>query len=211
MTRVYPGTGVACHPQRSEGPKLFDSTRISISLIALTLLGSGCHRAVADRENVGVKIGLSGFFEDTVGANSPAPPPGSRTFNLQTPGQRDSLHAEITRHRELWRAGGTRDYDFLLRASCFCPGQQGWLLLEVRDRQALRGWDTRGKPVRLTQPATHSIDELFDVLKQVADRDDVVEVSFDDRWHYPAYIRTDVRLGLPDDWGIFQVRGFKPR
>jgi hypothetical protein len=146
-----------------------------------------------------------------VGANSPAPPPGSRTFNLQTPGQQDSLHGEITRHRELWRTGGVRDYDFLLRTSCFCPGQQGWLLLEVRNGEALRGWDTREKPIRLTEPGTYSIDGLFDVLKQVADHDDVVAVGFDDRWHYPAYIRTDARLGLPDDWGIFQVRGFRPR
>jgi hypothetical protein len=104
-----------------------------------------------------------------------------------------------------------RDYHFLLRSSCFCPGPQGWLLLQVRDGQALRGWDTRGKPARLSEPGAYSIEGLFDVLNQVADRVDVVEVSFDDRWHYPAYIRTDVRLGLPDDWGIFQVRGFRPR
>jgi hypothetical protein len=175
------------------------------------LVGSGCHRAVPGREKVAADSLLSRVFEDTVGANSPAPPPGSRTFNLQTPGERDSLHAAITRHRELWRAGGAQDYDFLLRLSCFCPGQQGWLLLEVRDGQAVRGWDTRGKPARLTQPGAYSIDGLFDVLQQVADRVDVVEVSFDDRWHYPGYIHTDVRLGLPDDWGITQVRGFRPR
>jgi hypothetical protein len=180
-------------------------------LMAFTLLGTGCHRAVPGRENVAVNTGVSEFFKDTVGANSPAPPEGSRTFNLQTPGQRDSLHAEIRRHREMWRAGGARDYQFLLRASCFCPGQQGWLLLEVRDGQVVRVWDRGGKPAPLTPDNKYSIDGLFDLLKQDADRDDVVGVSFDDRWHYPAYIRTDVRLGLPDDWGVLQVRGFRPR
>jgi uncharacterized protein DUF6174 len=165
---------------------------------------------VPGSENVAMERGLSGVFEDTVGANSPAPPPGSRTFNLRTPGQLDSLHAEITRQSELWRAGGARDYAFLLRSSCFCPGQQGWIRLEVRDGQAVRGWDARANPVRLTEPGTYSLGALFDVLKQVADRVDVVEVSFDNGWHYPAYIRTDVRLGLPDDWGILQVRGFRP-
>jgi uncharacterized protein DUF6174 len=164
-------------------------------LIAFTLVGTGCHRAVPSRENV---------------ANSPAPPEASRSFNLQTPGQRDSLHAEITRQRELWRAGGARDYHFLLRASCFCPGQQGWLLLEVRDGQVVRVWDRGGRPVPLTKD-NYSIDGLFDLLEQDADRDDVVEVGFDGRWHYPGYIRTDVRLGLPDDWGLLQVRGFRPR
>jgi uncharacterized protein DUF6174 len=180
-------------------------------VIALTLVGTGCHRAVPSRGNVAVNTGVSGFFEDTVGANSPAPPAGSRTFNLQAPGERDSLHAEIKRHREMWRASGAQDYHFLLRASCFCPGQQGWLLLEVRDGRAVRVWDRGGKPALLTEQNSYSIDGLFDLLEQQADRNDVVAVGFDDRWHHPVYIRTDARLGLPDDWGIFQVRGFRPR
>jgi hypothetical protein len=180
-------------------------------LIAFTLVGIGCHRAVPGGENVAVNTGVSGFFADTVGANSPAPPEESRTFNLQTPGLRDSLHAEIRKHREMWRAGGVLDYHFLLRASCFCPGQQGWLLLEVRDGQVARVWDRGGKPAPLTADNKYTIDRLFDLLEQNADQDDVVAVAFDDRWHYPAYIRTDLRLGLPDDWGIVQVRGFRPR
>ena len=180
-------------------------------LIASMLVGTGCHRAVPGRENVAVNTGVSKLFEDTVGANSPARPEGSRSYNLRTPGQRDSLHAEIKRHGELWRAGGARDYHFLLRASCFCPGQQGWLLVEVRDGQVLRVWDRRGKPAPLTTDNNYTIDGLFHLLEQESDRDDVVAVGFDDRWHFPAYIRTDVRLGLPDDWGILQVRGFRPR
>ena len=180
-------------------------------LAALTLVGTGCHRAVTSRENVAVNTGLSGLYEDIVGANSPAPPEGSRTFNLRTPGQRDSLHAAINRQREMWRAGGVQDYHFLVRASCFCPGQQGWLLLEVRDGQPVRVWDRGGKPAPLTKDNNYSVDRLFDLLEQDADRDDVVAVGFDDRRHYPVYISTDARLGLPDDWGIIQVRGFRPR
>ena len=186
-------------------------------LLAITLVGTGCHRAVPSTENVQVRenfprnIDLSGFFKDTVGANSPTPPQGSRTFNLQTPGQRDSLHAESQRQREMWQAGGARDYHFLLRASCFCPGQQGWLLIEVRDGHAVRVWDRGGKPAPLTKDNNYSIDGLFGLLEQVADRNDVVAVGFEGRWHYPMYIRTDARLGLPDDWGIFEVRGFRPR
>jgi hypothetical protein len=191
-------------------------------LMAFALVGTGCHRAAPGGENISVRekvpprengpanTGLSGFFEDTVGANSPARPEGSRTFNLQNPGQRDSLHAQIKRQRDMWRAGGIRDYHFLLRASCFCPGQQGWVLLEVRGGQAVRVWDRRGKPVPLVTRDHYSIDGLFDLLEQQAGHNDVVAVGFDDRWHYPAYISTDARLGLPDDWGIIQVRGFRP-
>lgn len=185
-------------------------------LMAFLLVVTGCHRAVPRtedvpvKENVPVNTSISGFFEDTAGV-TPGAPAGSRTFNLQTPGQRDSLHTEIRRQRELWAAGGARDYHFLLRASCFCPGQQGWVLLEVRDGKTVRGWDKRGKPVPLTAGNTYSIDGLFDLLEQKADRDDVVEVDFEDRRHYPAFISSDARVGRPDDWGLLEVRGFRPR
>ena len=111
----------------------------------------------------------------------------------------------------MWRAGGAQDYHFLLRASCFCPGQQGWVLLEVRGGKAVRSWDRRGKPASLTEGNNYSIDGLFDHLEQVADGHDVVAVDFEDRWHYPAHISTDAHVGLPDDWGILEVRGFRPR
>jgi hypothetical protein len=183
--------------------------------MAFTLFETGCHRAVPRSDDGPVRdlprnTGVSAFFEDTAPAK-PGSPAGSRTFDLRSPGQRDSLHAEVRRQREMWRAGGARDYRFLLRASCFCPGRQGWVLLEVGDGKVVRAWDRGGKPVRLTQDNNYTIDGLFDLLEQQADRDDVVAVGFEDRWHYPTYIRTDMRVGLPDDWGIFEVRGFRPR
>jgi len=177
--------------------------------MAFTLAGAGCHRAAPRSETVPVNTGLSGFYEDTAGATL-AEPAGSQTFNLQTPGQRDSLHAQIKRQREMWRAGGAPDYHFLLRTSCFCPGQRGWVLVEVRAGQVVRVWDRGGKPAPLNERDNYSIDGLFDLLEQQADRNDVVAVGFEDRWHYPAYIRTDARLGLPDDWGIVEARGFRP-
>ncbi len=171
-------------------------------LIAVALVETGCHRAVPRSENVPVRenvpsnTGVSESIEDTV-ASHPGSPAGSRTFNLRSPGQRDSLHAVVNRQRELWRAGGLRDYDMLVRASCFCPGQKGWVLIEVRDGKAVRN--------------DYSIDGLFDLLEQKADRDDVVAIGFEDRWHYPAYVSSDARVGRPDDWGIIEVRGFRPR
>jgi hypothetical protein len=185
-------------------------------LLVFTLVDSGCHQAVPRREsvpvreNVPVNTGLSGFFEDTAGAKSDLLAK-SRTYDLRAPGQRDSLHAAIKRQREMWRASGVRDYHFLLRASCFCPDQEGWVLLEIRGGQAVRVWNRGGKPVPLTERNNYNIDGLFDLLDQKADHDDVVEVSFEGRWHYPANIRTDVRVGLPDDWGILEARGFRPR
>lgn len=176
--------------------------------MAFTLIATGCHRAVPDRavparENVPVR--------ENIPSESGLSREGSRTFNLQTPGQRDSLRAEIKKHREMWRAGGARDYDFLLRISCFCPGQKGWVLLEVRGGQTVQAWNSDGRPAPLTRDHNYNIDGLFDLLERVADRYDVVEVGFENQWHYPVYIGTDVSLGRPDDWGVFEVRGFRPR
>jgi hypothetical protein len=111
----------------------------------------------------------------------------------------------------LWRAREARGYDFLLRSSCFCPGPQGWLLFEVRGSQVVRVRDSKGRLAPLAEYRDYSVEGLFDILNQQADRNDLVAVAFDERWHHPVYVRTDVRLALPDDWGILQLRGFRPR
>ena len=93
--------------------------------------------------------------------------------------------------------------------ACFCPDPQR-LLIEVRAGTVARVWDAAGRAVPITERTNYSIDRLFDILDQHAERDDVVEVRFDLRWHFPAYIRTDVSLGHPDDWGVIDVRGLRP-
>ncbi len=109
----------------------------------------------------------------------------------------------------LWRAGSPRDYRFLLRVACFCPGVRGWLLMEVRSDRPLRAWDRTGNAVALTDWNTLSIDGLFDNLERSADRDGLVQVAFDPRWHFPAYVRT-VALPGPDAWAIIEARGLRP-
>jgi hypothetical protein len=146
------------------------------------------------------------FFKDTT-------PTGvlssqGRTFDLRVRGKRDSLRAVIRKERALWRAKDLRDYRFLLRVGCFCPGQRGWLLIEVRNRQPLRAWDKTGKAVALTDWNTFSIDGMFDNLQRSLDRYGNVRIAFDRRWHFPAYLRT-VTLPGPDSWGIIEARGLR--
>ena len=62
--------------------------------------------------------------------------------------------------------------------------------------------NTMGKP---REPwSLYSVEGLFDAVEQGAQRDDVVEVAYDPRYDYPAQIRGDLKVGLPDDW--FWVR-----
>jgi hypothetical protein len=134
--------------------------------------------------------------------------PNARAFQLREPGQRDSLRATVRRERQLWLAGNVRDYEFLLRVDCFCPGKQGWLLMEVRNGRLVRASDNSGKSVPLNDWNTFSVEGLFDNLERKADIDGMVEVAFDPRWHFPAYVNSTAIPG-PDRWAIIETRGFR--
>jgi len=81
--------------------------------------------------------------------------------------------------------------------------------MEVRSDRPLRAWDRTGNAVSLTDWNTLSIDGLFDNLERSADRDGLVQVAFDPRWHFPAYVRT-VALPGPDAWAIIEARALRP-
>jgi hypothetical protein len=147
------------------------------------------------------------FFKDTAPSNGPSG--RGRTFKLEASEERKALRTTVTKEHELWRSTKPRDYRFLLRVSCFCPGTRGWLLMEVRSGQPLRAWDRTGRPATLTDWNTLSIDGLYDNLEHAADRNGEVQIAFDPRWHFPAYIRTNAAR-VPDAWGITDVRAFRP-
>jgi hypothetical protein len=190
--------------------------RIRIALVGLFVLAffpAACHRAASVQRNADV----SPVVKDTIGVvaivKEPAiigvPSAKGRTFKLRDPGQRDSLRATLRRERELWQASNPRDYQFLLRVDCFCPGRRGWLSMEVRSGRLVRALDSAGKSVALNDWNTLSIDGLFDNLEQKVDIDGVVQVAFDPRWHFPAYVST-VRLPGPDTWAIIEARALRP-
>jgi hypothetical protein len=81
--------------------------------------------------------------------------------------------------------------------------------MEVRNGKLLRASDTAGKSAALNDWNTLSIDGLFDHLERTADIDAVVQVAFDPRWHFPAYVSTVVLPG-PDRWGIIEARELRP-
>lgn len=190
--------------------------RVRIALFALSVLGVfpvACHRNARVQSNADVgpvikdTAGVVALFRDT-GVVSVFSADG-QTFKLQTPGQRQSLRATLRKERELWQARKPRDYTFLLRVGCFCPGARGWLLIEVRSSQPLRAWDRAGRSAALTDWNTFSIDGLYDNLERTADNVGQVQIAFDPRWHFPKYVHTVVLPG-PDAWSTIEVRGLRP-
>jgi hypothetical protein len=198
--------------------------RVGIALCVLSALGvlpAGCHKAARVQRNGDVAPVIKdtprvvapltdpsviALFKDTAGASVF---PEGKIFKLQTPAQRQSLRATIRKERELWQAGKPRDYRYLLRAGCFCPGTRGWLLMEVRSGQPLRAWDGTGKSVSLTDWNTVSIDGLYDNLERSAGINGEVRIAFDPRWHFPRYVYS-VSLPGPDTWSITEARALRP-
>lgn len=66
--------------------------------------------------------------------------------------------------------------------------------------------DTTGKSMGAPREpwSLYTVEGLFNVVEQWARRSDVVEVAYDPTDGYPAMIRGDTRIELPDDW--FWVR-----
>jgi hypothetical protein len=191
------------------------------ALLALGLFPVACHRTAPvqssggggpltkDTTHVVVPVtdaSVVAVFKDTAPARVFVPE--ARDFKLQTPGQRQSFQSLLRKERELWEANKPRDYQFLLRVDCFCPGTRGWLLMEVRTGEPLRAWDRTGKTTALTDWNTFSIDGLYDNLERSIDRDGEVQIAFDPRWHFPSYVRT-VAVPGPDAWSIVEVRALR--
>ena len=66
--------------------------------------------------------------------------------------------------------------------------------------------DTTGKSLGAPREpwSLYPVDSLFAAVENGARRLDVLEVAYDPEYGYPAMIRGDMRVGLPDDW--FWVR-----
>jgi hypothetical protein len=115
---------------------------------------------------------------------------------------RDSLLQEVQARRAAWRARAISDYDVRVTVACFCPGGQTPAVLEVRGGRPVALRDTLGAPAgAVREPwSRYTVDGLFDAAEAAARQDDVVDVRYDARFGYPAEIRGDRKVGLPDDW-----------
>jgi hypothetical protein len=119
-----------------------------------------------------------------------------------TPAERDSLVRELEVHRDAWRARHIDDYRIQVAAGCFCPWPSNPAILEVRGGVAVALRDTTGKSMGAPREpwSAYTVEGLFDVVAQTARRSDVVQVAYDPQYGYPAMIRADAKVGLPDDW-----------
>jgi len=128
-------------------------------------------------------------------------PPRQSTGAL-TQAERDSLLRELDVHRDAWRARRIGDYQILVAVGCFCPWPSHPAILEVRGGVAVALRDTTGKSMGAPREpwSLYTVEGLFDAVEQGARRSDVIAVAYDPQYGYPAMIRGDGKVGLPDDW-----------
>jgi len=119
-----------------------------------------------------------------------------------TPAERDSLLRELDVHRAAWRARHIDDYRIQVAAGCFCPWPSTPAILEVRRGVVVALRDTTGKSMGTPREpwSAYTVEGLFDAVAQTARHSDVVEVAYDPHYGYPAMMRGDAKVGLPDDW-----------
>jgi hypothetical protein len=175
---------------------------ISISLAAIMSLACH-HRRTAPDPGGDPAIAL--MFRDT--ASTTGPFGEGRSYNVKIAAERQALQAAVARQRALWDAAKPRDYRFLTRSECFCPGPIRWLLVEVRHDQPVRAWDATGRRVEAVAQQL-DIDRLFDSIARVSDPLSRVQVAFDEQWHFPRFLHTS--MVYPDAWSNVLIRGFHP-
>lgn len=139
-------------------------------------------------------------------------PPRQATGAL-TQVERDSMLREMMAHREAWRARRITDYRIVVAVGCFCPWPANPLILDVRGGKITQLLDTLGKPAGpVREPwSLYTVDALFDAVEQGLRRDDVIAVAYDPHYDYPASLRGDAKVGLPDDWFWVKASRLTPR
>lgn len=209
-------------------PVIRESTRV-FALLVLGVFAVACHKNPRVRSSADVSrvtkdtavvvppitdtvvvaprrdTSVIAFFKDTAVTNVFSHE--GQIFKL--PAQRQALRTTLAKERALWQDSKPRDYRFLLRVACFCPGPRGWLLMEVRNGKLLRAWDRTGKPAALSDWNTFSIDGLYDNLQRTAEINGQAQIAFDPRWHFPKFVYSVVLPG-PDAWSTIEVRGLRP-
>jgi Family of unknown function (DUF6174) len=193
--------------------------RFRLCVIVLATILLACHRRTVrqdsdqppanDNRRVDDRPGdpvIAALFKDTTPSNAFVTE--GRDYRVQNAADRQALQAVLKTERALWEARKPREYRFLSRTECFCPGPRGWLLVEVRANQPLRAWDRAGRRVNAGDWFAFTIDNLYDNLDRVNNQQSQVQIAFDGHFHYPRYVRTS--MIYPDGWGITQIRALRP-
>jgi hypothetical protein len=135
---------------------------------------------------------------------------GACTFGGNS--HRERQLAELRFHRAMWQQEQLRDYQYVLRASCFCdPEYMAPRIVQVRDGRVTSAVDSAtGLPNHYASAQFNpTVDSLFQIAERtIADEAIQATVEYDGALHYPTRIGI-VRPGVADGDGEFRAAYLK--
>ena len=117
----------------------------------------------------------------------------------------DQAVGDLREQRERWEALGLARYAYDFRRVCFCGGPIGTLRVTVRDDTLVSVTDvaTGRPPSNLPAGWAGTIDQIFDEILRDAKTAASVDLSFDDRYHFPAHARVDrIKNAIDDEYEL---------
>jgi hypothetical protein len=121
---------------------------------------------------------------------------------------------EANRQQELWKELDVHSYTFVYEVSCFCA--LGWpnpALISVVDGQVVdvEPTDDSTVPINGSPRTWPTIDSLFALVRRTRDtKPAVLDVEYDETYHFPRVIHVDPVLDASDDEVTHRVTQFTP-
>ena len=135
---------------------------------------------------------------------------GACTFGGNS--HRERQLAELRFHRAMWQQAGLRDYQYVLRTSCFCDAEyMAPRIIQVRDGRVTSAVDSAtGVPNHFADPQFNpTVDSLFLIAERtIGDEAIQATIEYDGALHYPTRIGI-VRPGVADGDGEFRAGSLK--
>lgn len=136
---------------------------------------------------------------------------GACTFGGNS--HRERQLAELRFHRAMWQQEGLRDYQYVLRASCFCdPEYMAPRVVVVRDGRVTSAVDSAtGLPNHFSDAQFNpTVDSLFVIAERTIGDDGVrATIEYDGALHYPTRI-SFTRPNVADGDGELRAAHLKP-
>ncbi len=166
---------------------------------------------------VAVLVFIAACGSDATPTPTPASPAATHTPSTATPtvSDPDSVQATLLRYQDRWERSGITDYDYTGAWSCFCPQEYlADVAVTVRGG-VVTSVEFAGEEFTVVPPLPERfvpVEELFALLQDAVTRNAArIEVSYDERYGYPAELFIDYDERMADEETRFVMRGFTLR
>jgi hypothetical protein len=147
-----------------------------------------------------------------------AAPPSETTASDKSTKSGNDFWSELSvlqHHIRLWESMGSRDYTFLLKATCFCPlGRVSPVVIEVRDGKATSVTYVGDNPPDVFYPELfeeyNTIEKLFAKIQEWIEKGpESFAAEYDEEFGYAKGLSVDPRKNVFDDEFYFRVDNFE--